>query len=120
MSASASMSRNRQTGAAGSRKKTMSVVRRQSRGDSSAKTRTAGVLLGIALTTALVLLMCCVSMVAGNEVKGLGFYPPFKTYNARGQLVKGVPGVVLLHTSMKCSNFSAQTGRALPRLQDSA
>lgn len=31
-------------------------------------------------------LLCWTSSVLGGEVKGLGFYPPFQTFNARGMI----------------------------------
>lgn len=31
-------------------------------------------------------MLCGLSTVCGSEIKGLGFYPPFKTFNARGMM----------------------------------
>lgn len=40
--------------------------------------------LTMMMDVALVMFLCLTSSVLGAEVKGLGFYPPFQTFNARG------------------------------------
>lgn len=35
---------------------------------------------------ALVMFLCLMNPVLGTEVRGLGFYPPFQTFNARGTM----------------------------------
>lgn len=35
---------------------------------------------------AVVMFLCWTSSVLAGEVKGLGFYPPFQTFNARGAM----------------------------------
>ncbi|CAM9661264.1 unnamed protein product [Hapterophycus canaliculatus] len=38
----------------------------------------------VGLAALMMLLLCCTSTVDAKEVKGLSFYPPFQTFNARG------------------------------------
>lgn len=43
------------------------------------------------MALALVMFLCWTSSVLGKEVKGLGFYPPFQTFNARGRIIMHAP-----------------------------
>lgn len=45
-------------------------------------TRQVTMIVGVAL----VMFLCWTGSVLGGEVKGLGFYPPFQTFNARGMM----------------------------------
>lgn len=52
----------------------------------------------VGLAALVMLLVCCTRTVDAKEVKGLGFYPPFQTFNARG-----VRGCVLLRLCIRPS-----------------
>lgn len=59
----------------------------------------------VCLAAVVMLLVCCISTVDAKEIKGLGFYPPFQTFNARG--VIGCVRYRLLDVYRRCCAIAA-------------
>lgn len=51
--------------------------------------------MAVVMSFALAMLLCCVGPVLGKEVKGLSFYPPFQSFNARGMRCREGPACFL-------------------------
>lgn len=49
----------------------------------------------------IMILACCARPALGKEVKGLSFYPPFQSFNARGMTWCKLPGVSALVLSVR-------------------
>lgn len=61
--------------------------------------------VAVVMSLALAMVLCWVSPVLGKEVKGLSFYPPFQSFNARGvQMYSGSVGSLCPSCTQGCAS----------------